>query len=277
MGNKQLVEIVRGNKFYINHKSPQYDRVLEAMERIDRGVFVPDGETDLFAVDYNAMTRLHKTRMGWAGKGLIRRFIDFVANVEDNIDEVLGSAKRLIMHNKDLAYADFPVSIGYGQTCSQPSVVAFMNYLLELEQGQNIFEVGTGCGYSAANILELIGDGGRLITGEVIPQLAEFARANLEVSLGKVNLEKRLKILAMDSSEGFEEDAPYDRICVTAGIKKGSFNPAILGRRLKGRGILVFPEDSGDMVKQIYVNQKLADEIRFTEGFGFVPLIGNNS
>jgi protein-L-isoaspartate(D-aspartate) O-methyltransferase len=106
------------------------------------------------------------------------------------------------------AYADHPLPIGYGQTISQPYIVALMTEKLELEPGDVVLEIGTGSGYQAAVLAEM---GMKVYTIEIIPELAEQAADRLE-ALGYADVEVR----AADGYWGWPEHAPFDGIIVTA-------------------------------------------------------------
>lgn len=106
------------------------------------------------------------------------------------------------------AYEDHPLPIGYGQTISQPSLVAMMTELLELEEGDTVLEIGTGSGYQAAILRELTD---QVYSIEIIPQLTGIARAVLD------NLEyEDIQLKRDDGYYGWEEFAPFDAIVVTA-------------------------------------------------------------
>lgn len=106
------------------------------------------------------------------------------------------------------AYADHPLPIGFGQTISQPYIVAWMSELLEVEPGARVLEVGTGSGYQAAVLAEM---GVEVYTVEIIPELAAEAAARLDV-LGFDSVHT----LHADGYFGWEEHSPYDAIVVTA-------------------------------------------------------------
>lgn len=107
-----------------------------------------------------------------------------------------------------LAYEDHPLPIGYGQTISQPSLVAMMTELLELEAGDKVLEIGTGSGYQAAILRELTEE---VYSVEIIPELTGIARAVLD-RLGYEDVQ----LLRADGYFGWEEHAPFDAIIVTA-------------------------------------------------------------
>lgn len=106
------------------------------------------------------------------------------------------------------AYGDHPLPIGYGQTISQPSLVAIMTELLELEAGDRVLEIGTGSGYQAAILAQLTDE---VYTVEIIPELAATAKAVFEtLGYDQIKLDQR------DGYFGWREHAPYDAIIVTA-------------------------------------------------------------
>jgi protein-L-isoaspartate(D-aspartate) O-methyltransferase len=107
------------------------------------------------------------------------------------------------------AYGDFPLPIGYGQTISQPYIVALMTDLLELKQGDKVLEIGTGSGYQAAILAEIPGI--TVYTMEIVPELAESARQRLE-SQDYSNVHCRQG----DGYYGWPEHSPYDAIIITA-------------------------------------------------------------
>jgi protein-L-isoaspartate(D-aspartate) O-methyltransferase len=106
------------------------------------------------------------------------------------------------------AYEDYPLPIGYGQTISQPYIVALMTSLLKLKGNEKVLEIGTGCGYQAAILSCLAGE---VHTVERIDKLAQMAVINL-TSLGY----KNVRVHVGDGSLGWPADAPYQAILVTA-------------------------------------------------------------
>ena len=106
------------------------------------------------------------------------------------------------------AYGDFPLPIGYGQTISQPSLVATMTELLQVDPGDRVLEIGTGSGYQAAILAELTD---QVYTIEIIPELAATARGVLD-ALGY----RDVRVLRADGYFGWRQHAPYDAIVVTA-------------------------------------------------------------
>ncbi|MGD8485841.1 MAG: protein-L-isoaspartate(D-aspartate) O-methyltransferase [Chloroflexota bacterium] len=108
-----------------------------------------------------------------------------------------------------LAYADHPLPVGYGQTISQPSLVAFMTELLEVEPGDRVLEIGTGSGYQAAILAELTDE---VHSIEIVPELAGIARAVLD----ELGYEDEVAVRRADGYFGWEDRSPFDAIIVTA-------------------------------------------------------------
>lgn len=165
------------------------------------------------------------------------RLVDeFIAPVVAN-ERVLAAMHAVPRHcfvptaSLDAAYGDFPLPIGYGQTISQPSLVAMMTELLEIEAGDRVLEIGTGSGYQAAILRELTD---QVYTVEIIPELTGIARAVLD-GLGYTDI----KLDRRDGYFGWQEYAPYDAIIVTAAP---DHLPPYLVRQLKpDGGRLVIP------------------------------------
>lgn len=168
---------------------------------------------------------------------------------------------------KNGAYVDTPLPIGYGQTISAPHMVAIMCELLDLREGDKVLEVGTGCGYHAAVTAEIVGKSGKVISIEYIPELAERARAILK-ALGYDNVE----VIVGDGSKGYEKEAPYDKIYVTAAAPD---IPKPLIEQLKPRGRMVIPV--GDSVQWLIIVEKDESGNVRKKNWGsvrFVPLRG---
>jgi protein-L-isoaspartate(D-aspartate) O-methyltransferase len=161
------------------------------------------------------------------------------------------------------AYRDCPLPIGEGQTISQPYMVASMTEALAVEPGLRVLEIGTGSGYQAAILAEL---GAEVYSVERIPSLAEQARQRLE----ELGYQVHLRI--GDGTLGWPEEAPFDRIIVTAGAPS---LPPPLAEQLAVGGRLVIPIDEGfSQVLCVYRRDqdRLHEERR--EHCTFVPLIG---
>jgi protein-L-isoaspartate(D-aspartate) O-methyltransferase len=136
------------------------------------------------------------------------------------------------------AYRNTPLPIGYGQTISQPYIVALMTDLLAAKPGHKVLEVGTGSGYQAAVLAHLAG---QVYTIEIVEQLARRAAGQLK-ALGYANVTVR----SGDGYAGWPAHAPFDRIIVTAGA---NHVPKPLVDQLKPGGIMVIPvgNDSNEL------------------------------
>jgi len=169
---------------------------------------------------------------------------------------------------RGVAYENRPLPIGHGQTISQPYIVAIMTDLLKFGPGQRALEIGTGSGYQAAILSEL---GGMVYTIEIIEELGEQARRNLE-RLGYSNIEVRIG----DGYYGWEEQAPFDAIVVTAAA---SHIPPPLIKQLKNGGRMIIPVGSRFMVQQLLLVEKDAAGKVTTRQIlpvRFVPLTGTH-
>jgi len=165
------------------------------------------------------------------------------------------------------AYDDRPLSIGFGQTISQPFIVALMIQALELKGDEKVLELGTGSGYEAAILAELAR---QVVTTELIAELVESAHQALQ-KLGYSNIEVHLA----EKTLGWLEEAPYDAIIVSAGAPS---IPQILLGQLAWGGRLVIPVGSRWQQELMKVT-KLKEGNR-TENLGacyFVPLIGEDA
>ena len=166
-----------------------------------------------------------------------------------------------------LAYSDHPVPIGYGQTISQPYMVAYMLQELEVEPEHRVLEIGTGSGYNAALLSKLAKE---VYTVEYIPELAERAKKVLK-DLGIENVH----VFVGDGSSGLLEYAPYDRIIVTCSAPE---IPETLVSQLKEDGILLIPVNEGyyDMLKKVIKHRDGKLEIYDLMPCAFVPMRGKH-
>ena len=146
---------------------------------------------------------------------------------------VLEAMKKVPRHvfvpenMRKYAYNDEPLPIGKGQTISQPYIVAYMTEVLELSSEGKVLEVGTGSGYQAAILAEIVKE---VFTVEIIDELSKNARKTLEAE-GYTNIHFRIG----DGAEGWEENAPYDAIMVTAAppdVPKALQDQLIIGGRM---------------------------------------------
>ena len=169
---------------------------------------------------------------------------------------------------RDFAYLNRPLSIGYGQTISQPYIVAFMTDLLKLKPGSRVLEIGTGCGYQTAVLAET---GAEVYSIEIVEPLASQAAEILQ-ALGY----RHVHVRQGDGYHGWVEHAPYDGIIVTAGA---SHVPQPLLDQLKPGGRMIIP------LGQAYTTQELLLIIKDEQGavhrqevlpVRFVPLTGEH-
>ena len=167
---------------------------------------------------------------------------------------------------REYAYHDTALPIGYGQTISQPFTIASMLEMLRLKEGMKVLEIGTGSGYTAALIYEITK--APVYSVERIPELAERARRTLR-RLGYTDI----YIFVGDGSGGLPQYAPYDRIIYHAALPR--IPSPIIGQLREG-GIVVAPV--GDLRYQdLVAYQKRGGklvEIERREGFVFVPVVG---
>jgi protein-L-isoaspartate(D-aspartate) O-methyltransferase len=193
-----------------------------------------------------------------------------------NALRAIDRAAFLPSESRWAAYLDEPVDIGLGQTCSQPSMVAFMLDMLEVHPGTRVLEVGAGCGYAAAALALLCSPGGSVTAVEILPALATMARANCTVALSGLGpaAVAPVDVLAGDGSAGLPERAPFDRILLSAGVSRHSFKEEpLLGQLLEG-GILLYPEARGRLYRLTRRNGGLVRDS--WEGVAFVRLRGKN-
>jgi len=192
-------------------------------------------------------------------------------NLSDKVVEALKKVPRHLFVPRTYqseAYIDTPLPIGYGQTISAPHMVAIMCELLDLNEGEKVLEIGTGCGYHAAVVAEIVGKKGKVVTIERIPELAEMAKKNLK-ALGYDNV----VVIVEDGSKGYDPEAPYDKIYVTAAAPD---IPQPLIDQLKYGGKMVIP--IGNVSQWLYVIEKDSEGKIKKWNWGavrFVPLKGD--
>lgn len=161
------------------------------------------------------------------------------------------------------AYEDHPVPIGYGQTISQPYIVAFMTQAVDPKKEHKVLEIGTGSGYQAAVLAELVGE---VYTIEIVEELARRAEETLR-GLSYKNIHVR----AGDGYNGWPEEAPFDVIMLTAAPRKV---PQPLFDQLKEGGVLVAPV--GRFFQELVLYRKTAAGIKASNllPVRFVPMTG---
>ncbi len=185
--------------------------------------------------------------------------------------DVLAALRRVPRHlfvpeeERAYAYRNEPLPIGHGQTISQPFIVGFMTHLLELEPGQRVLEIGTGSGYQAAVLAEM---GARVWSIEIVEPLARSAAATL-TQLGYAGVTVR----AGDGYAGWPEEAPFDRIIVTAAAPH---IPQPLVDQLRPGGRMVIPVSrgpEGDELMLVTKDRSARVRTRALLPVRFVPLV----
>jgi len=186
--------------------------------------------------------------------------------VDPQVLEAMLKVPRHLFVPKDLelmAYSDTPLPIGYGQTISQPYVVALMTESLKVKKGFKVLEIGTGSGYQAAVLAEM---GCQVFSVEIIKILADTAKERIsQIHYSQVNIRWG------DGYFGWEEEAPFDRIIVTCAV---DHLPPPLLAQLKEGGKMVIPVGPPWSVQSLWVVEKTEDGIT-TRDLGavrFVPL-----
>lgn len=169
---------------------------------------------------------------------------------------------------QDYSYADQPLPIGYGQTISQPYIVAVMTELLQIEERDKVLEVGTGSGYQAALLAEITDE---VYTVEIIPELGELAAKRLK-RLGYT----QVQAANLDGYYGWEEHAPFDAIIVTCAP---DHVPPPLLEQLKDGGRLIIPVGPPGAYQTLWLVKREGDEFLYKnvmEWIRFVPLTGEH-
>jgi protein-L-isoaspartate(D-aspartate) O-methyltransferase len=188
------------------------------------------------------------------------------------VDErVLEAMRRIPRHlfipagHKGDAYGDYPVSLGHGQTISQPYMVAFMTEALLLTGQELVLEIGTGSGYQTAVLAELAGE---IYSIERVPELFTSAGRILE-ELGYENVH----LVLGDGGIGLPEHAPFHRILVTAAAPSV---PRALTEQLADNGIMVVPVGDYRFSQVLMIVRRIGGRIETRESIGcrFVPLVG---
>ena len=187
---------------------------------------------------------------------------------DEKVLEVMNNIQRhkfVPSYLIEQAYDDNPLPIGYGQTISQPYIVALMTQSLQLKENNKVLEIGTGSGYQAAVLAELVKD---VYTIEIIKELADSA----ESRLNNLNY-KNIRVKNADGYFGWEEEAPFDAIIITAAA---NHIPPPLLNQLKDKGKLIIPLGSTLSFQTLTLVTKKGDELEteFITGVRFVPLTG---
>lgn len=185
--------------------------------------------------------------------------------------QVLAAMAKVPRHEfvpadmRHLAYADGPLPIGHGQTISQPYIVAFMTEILKPQTSDRVLEIGTGSGYQAAVLAELVAE---VYTIEIVEALASRAEADLR-RLGYANIWVR----AGDGYQGWPEKAPFDAVIVTCAPEAV---PQALTDQLKDGGRMIIPVGGGGAVQELVLLEKQGGQLhrQAVLPVRFVPMTG---
>jgi protein-L-isoaspartate(D-aspartate) O-methyltransferase len=192
-------------------------------------------------------------------------------NISDRVVEAMDRTPRELFVPdgiRHMAYEDHPLPIGESQTISAPHMVAIMCDVLDLREGMMVLDVGTGSGYHAAVMADLVGPEGHVYSIERIPELVVYAKRNLrEAGIENVT------VVEGDGSSGLPEHAPYDRINVAATAPKV---PEPLKGQLKVGGKLVIPVGTCYQELVLVIRTDEGFELEHHGGVVFVPLIGDH-
>lgn len=189
----------------------------------------------------------------------------------DRIIDAFSKIKRVNFVPKDLesaSQANIPLPIGQGQTISQPLTVAFMLEKLQPQIGDKVLDIGSGSGWTTALLAHIVGKKGKVIGVERIEELCRFGLNNVS----KYHLIEggRVKIICADGSKGYINEAPYDRILVSAAAQE---IPKELKKQLKIGGRLVIPIKNSLWMLEKISNKDFQEEEY--PGFAFVPLVSS--
>ncbi len=247
-----LIIVIAGGAIFLRSRQHAVKDIGEATQETEEFTRA----TDITEIDLYAAEREQMVERGVIAYGIVA-------------PEVIAVMRRVPRHQfvpeeySHLAYADNPLPIGYGQTISQPYIVALMTQELDVEAGDKVLEVGTGSGYQAAVLGEL---GLDVFTIEIIEPLANEAEQRLE-ELGYESIHVR----NADGYFGWPEDAPFDAIIVTAAP---DHIPQPLLQQLKIGGVLVIPVGPIGGIQELWrVTRLSSDEFQSASlgGVRFVP------
>ena len=176
----------------------------------------------------------------------------------------IGRADFMRKRTTDLACVESPIPIGYGQTISQPSIVALMLELLQPQPGQTILDIGSGSGWTSALLARIVGREGKVIAVELIPELREFGERNA----AKYDLDGVAEFFFGDASKGWPKRAPYDGILVSAEAKK--LPPELIPQlRVGGRIVIPIGHSIWQFIRTSEEKLESVEHLRYV----FVPLL----
>ena len=186
---------------------------------------------------------------------------------EERILQVMGRIPRHMFVSEeyqDIAYRDNPLPIGYGQTISQPYIVALMISMLVVNESDSVLEIGTGCGYQTAILANLAK---HVFSVEIIPELAEKAKATL--SQLQIN---NVSIISSDGGCGWEENAPYNGILVSAASPR--VHKDLLHQLREGARLVAPVGNPGYQILETWIKEGPTYKKETGIPVSFVPLLG---
>ncbi len=207
---------------------------------------------------------------------------DLVSNLFDRgyvktkpVEDAMKKVPReefMTPETKSYAYLDRPIPLQDGQTISAPHMVAIICEILALKEGMQVLEIGTGFGYNAAVVAEIIGPEGHIYTIERIENLKNIAEQNLR----RTGYSENVTVILGDGTKGYEEKSPYDRIYATASAPK---IPEPLKTQLKIGGRLLSPIGRDTSVQELLCLKRINENEYKSYNLGgvvFVPMIGEH-
>ena len=205
-----------------------------------------------------------------SGEHMVKSQIELRGVKDEKVLQAMANVPRhefVPSDHIDQAYADHPLPIGYGQTISQPYMVAVMTELLGLSPDSKVLEIGTGSGYQVAILAELARE---IYSVEIIPELCNQAKNRL-ARLGYTNVQ----VMCGDGYYGWEEHAPYDAIVVTCAP---DHIPQPLIDQLADGGRMVVPVGPPGAYQALWLVERHGEEIKSQRmmGVAFVPLTGGH-
>lgn len=198
-------------------------------------------------------------------KEMIDRQIKARGIEDQRVLEAMFCVQRHLFLSKEsipFSYEDSPISIGYGQTISQPFIVAFMTEQVQLSENDTVLEIGTGCGYQTAVLASIVK---QVYSLEIIQPLAEAAGQRLK-NLGYTNI----KLYNRNGFDGCEEHAPFDAIVVTSAPPS---IPHKLVEQLKEEGRMIVPVGTYHQELVLVTKRKKQVETKAVLPVRFVPMV----
>ena len=206
-------------------------------------------------------------------KDLVSTLSDMGYIKTDQVKDAMIKVPReefMTPETKHYAYLDRPIPLQKGQTISAPHMVAIICEKLALEKGMKVLEIGTGFGYNAAVVAEIIGDEGHVYTIERIENLKNIAERNLK----RTGYSENVTVILGDGTKGYDEKSPFDRIYATASAPKV---PEPLKQQLKIGGRLLTPIGRDTSVQELLCLMRINEKDYKSYNLGgvvFVPMIG---